>query len=167
MNGTEFNFGDALKSAIDLTISFSTDFFAFIALAAFIAAFAFYFGRDRIVSLLAGIYVAIPLYLAFPYSDILSTPLLHVALYVGFVIVAMIAFSGLSAYIAGGSIGFIKMTILAVVTAGLLIAISIHILPVEQIYTFSVATKTLFAGNQAFFLWLVAPLIAIYFFGRG
>ena len=159
--------GNALKVAVDMVINFSTDFFAFIAIATAVAAFAFYFGRDRIVSLLAGMYAAIPLYLAFPYSDILSTPLLHVALYLALAGIGMVAFSGLSAYIAGGSLGFIKMAALSAVTAGMLIAISIHVLPVEQVYTFSAPTKALFASNQAFFFWLLAPLAAIFLFGRG
>lgn len=167
MNGSSFDLGEALQLTVDLVLDFSTDFLGFIVIAAFVAAFAFYFGRDRIVPLLAGIYAAIPLYVAFPYTDFLTTPLLHIGLFVILAVAGLIAFSGLAAFIAEGSLGFIKMIILAAVTAGMLIAVSIHILPVEEVYSFSAATKALFASNQAFFLWLLAPLVAVYVFGRG
>jgi len=167
VTGTGFDLMGTLQLAIDLVIDFSSDFFAFIVIAAIVAAFAFYFGRDRIVSLLAGIYAAIPLYIAFPYTDVLTTPIMHVGLFLALVVVGMIAFSGLSSYVAGGSIGFINMTILSAVTAGVLIAVSIHILPVEQVYSFSAPTKALFASSESFFFWLLTPLLAVYFLGRG
>lgn len=167
MSETDFDLGSTLKLVIDIVIDFSADFFAFIVIAALVAAFAFYFGRDRIVPLLAGAYAAIPLYLFFPYTEVLNTPLLHIALFVLLTLAGLIAFSGLSAFIAEGSLGFIKLTTLSALTAGLFIAVSIHILPVEQMYSFSAPTKALFAGDQAFFLWLLAPLTAVYVFGRG
>lgn len=167
MTGTSFDLGGALQMAVDLVIDFSSDFFAFIIIAALVAAFAFYFGRDRIVPLLAGAYAAIPLYVAFPYTEFLTTPLLHVALYILLLIIGMFAFSGLSAFIAGGSLGFIKLTILSGITAGMLIAVSIHILPVQDIYVFSPPTLALFSSTQALFLWFLAPLVGVYVFGRG
>lgn len=167
MNGSDFDLGEALQLSIDLVLDFSADFLAFIVIAAFIAAFAFYFGRDRIVPLLAGIYAAVPLYSAFPYTDLLTTPLLHVGLFVVLAIAGLVVFSGLSAFIAEGSLGFIKLIIFAAVTAGMIIAIAIHVLPVEEMYSFSAATKALFSSTEALFLWLIAPLVAVYVFGRG
>lgn len=167
MNGSNFDLGDSFRLTLDLVLDFSADFFAFIVIAAFVAAFAFYFGRDRIVPLLAAMYAAIPLYIAFPYTELLTTPLLHTGLYTILVIAGLIAFSGLAAFIAEGSLGFFKMIVLAAVTAGMLIAVSIHILPVEEVYSYSAPTKALFSTTQAFFFWLLAPLIAVYIFGRG
>ena len=167
MNGSSFDLGEALQLTVDLVLDFSADFLAFIVIAAFVAAFAFYFGRDRIVPLLAGIYAAVPLYIAFPYTEYLTTPLLYIGFFVILVVAGLIAFSGLAAFIAEGSLGFVKLVVLSAVTAGMLIAISIHILPVEQVYSFSAPTKALFASGEAFFLWLLAPLVAVYVFGRG
>ena len=167
MNGTDIDVGGTLQTVTEQVINFSTDFFAFIIVAAVVAVFAFYTGRSRIVSLLAGIYAAIPLYVAFPYTDILTTPLMHILLFAVLVAAGMIAFSGLSAFVAEGGVGFFNIAILSGVTAGVLIAVSIHILPVEQIYSISAPTKALFASSESFFLWLLAPLVTIYFLGRG
>lgn len=153
--------------ALTLIIDFSSDFFAFIVVTAAVAAFAFYFGRNRIVPLTAALYAAIPLYSAFPYMEYVTTPLLHVALYLGITALALIAFSNLASFVAEGNIGFVKLLALSAAVAGLLLAVAIHILPFEDIYTFSAATRALFASGEAFFLWLVLPLAGIFVFGRG
>lgn len=153
--------------AVDLFLDFSTDFFAFIVIAALVAAFAFYFGRSRIVPLVASLYAAIPLYSAFPYTEYLTTPLIHLALFSAFIVAGLVAFSGLAAFIAEGSLGFIRLGILSAFTAGVVIAAAIHVLPVEELYTFSAPTKALFASAEAYFFWLLAPLVAVYVFGRG
>lgn len=159
--------GGALEYAVNLSIHFATDFFAFIVIAAAVAAFATFFGRDRIMPLAASLYAAIPLYLFFPYTGVIDTALLDIALYLGLALVALIAFSGLSSFIAEGSLGFVKLIVLSAAVAGMLIVVSIHVLPVEDIYMFSAPTRALFASAEAFFFWLLAPLAAIYVFGRG
>ncbi|XKT74270.1 MAG: hypothetical protein ACJKTH_02865 [Patescibacteria group bacterium UBA2163] len=159
--------GGTLQYLLDLIVDFSSDFFAFIVVAAAIAAFAFYFGRNRIVPLTAALYAAIPLYMQFPYMEYITTPLLHIALYLGITALALVAFSNLASFVAEGSIGFIKLVTLSASVAGLLLAVSIHVLPVEDIYTFSAATRALFAPGEAFFLWLVLPLAGIFVLGRG
>lgn len=156
-----------LQWAIDFFIHVGTDFFAFVVVAAVIAAFAFYFGRDRFMPLVAALYAAIPLWQAFPWLEFITTPTLSIALYFGLALVALIAFSGLSAFLAGSSVGFIKLVFLSALTAGMILAIGIHILPVQELYTFSAPTLALFASHQAFFLWLAAPLAGLFFFGRG
>ena len=55
-----------------MLLAFGTDFFAFIVAAALIALFALVFGSDRFMPLVAGVFSAIPLYLIFPYKDILG-----------------------------------------------------------------------------------------------
>lgn len=159
--------GGLLQYLVDLFIHFSADFLAFIVIAAGVAAFSFYFGRGRIISLSASLYAAIPLYMVFPYTEFITTPLLHIVLYLGLAFLALIAFSGLSGFIAEGSLGLVKMVILSAAVAGMLIAISIHVLPVESLYTFSAPTRALFESGEAYFFWLLAPLAAIYVFGRG
>ena len=160
------DFGSTLDYLVSFFIDFASDFIAFIIIAGVVVVFGFYFGRDRIVTLIAGLYAAIPLYISFPYTDLITSPLMSVGLYLFFVIVGLIAFSGLSAFIASSSFGLIKLPLLSAIIAGMVIAVSIHILPIEEIYTFSVPTKALFASTEAFFLWLLAPLVALYFLGR-
>lgn len=167
MDPVPVDISGALQWTVDFVIHVGTDFFAFVAVAAVIAAFAFYFGRDRFMPLIAAFYAAIPLWQAFPWLVYITTPLLSIALYLGLVVVALIAFSGLSAFLAGGSVGFLKLIILSALNAGMALAIAVHILPVDELYTFSAPTLALFSSDQAFFLWLAAPLAGLFFFGRG
>ncbi|MEK9176852.1 MAG: hypothetical protein AAB923_00995 [Patescibacteria group bacterium] len=156
-----------LKSAVDLFIGFGTDFFAFIVLAALVAAFAFYLGSDRLSALIGAVYAAIPLYLAFPYRDALpENPWVSLGVFVAFTALGVIAFSGLSYFMASTSVGFIRVLALSVITAGFVIAVAIHVLPVEDIYTFSEPTKALFTSDTAYFWWLAAPLAGLFFLGR-
>lgn len=165
MSGDEI--ADLLQQAVDIITHFAGDFLAFLIVGGIIAAFAFYFGRNRIVPLVASLYAAIPIYTVFPYTEYITTPLVSIVLYFVIAFLAYIAFSGLASFVATGSIGFINLLILSATVAGMLIAVSIHILPVEQLYTFSAPTRALFASTEAFFFWLVAPLVAVFVFGRG
>ncbi len=149
-------------------LSFGADFFAYIVVAALIAGFALFFGSDRFMALVAGIYAAIPLYMFFPYKDMLGdSPYLSVGLYLLFAALALVAFSGLSTFLSSTGFGFVRTIILSVLIAGFLLAVAIHILPMDKIYTFSGPTKALFSSSTAYFWWLVAPLAGIFFFGRG
>ena len=158
---------EPLDSAASLIISFGLDFFAFIVVAAVIAAFAFYFGGDRLMPLIAALYAGVLLYAQFPYmSYIPNNPYFSIAIYLGLVAVALIAFSGLSYFMSGGAVGMVKLLGLSVLTAGLVLAIAIHVLPIDQVYTISEPTKALFAGDLMYFWWLAAPLAGLFFFGR-
>lgn len=156
-----------LRAAVDYVIAFGTDFFAFLVVTGIIAALAFYFGRDRLVSLVAALYTAVVLFRAFPYGSMLpSDPWIQIGLFILFVAAGLIAFSGLSFFLARTTSGFLGTAILSGVTAGLILAISIHVIPVQTFYTFSAPTLALFASPEMFFWWLVAPLLGLFFFGR-
>lgn len=160
--------GSTLETVTAILVHFATDFFAFLVVAAVVAAFAFYFGRDRIVPLIAALYASIPLFIYFPYdTSAFGGVIVTLALWLFFVLIGLVAFSGLGAFIASGSVGIVKMLLLSGATAGLVLAIFIHILPVQDIYTFSGPTIALFDSSEAFFFWLVAPLVGIFFLGRG
>lgn len=159
--------GGALKSSVDLFLGFGSDFFAFIVLIVVVIAFAFYFGRDRLTPLIAGIYSAILLYSNFPFASYFNG---NVYISVGFFILltflGMIAFSGLASFMSSDGVGFLKVVALAVLTAGLLMAVAIHTLPIPTIYTFSAPTLALFTSSHAFFWWLVAPVAGVFLFGK-
>ena len=160
--------GNTLGNITNTLVHFAGDFFGFIAVSALVAAFAFYFGRNRIVPLIASLYAATILFLYTPYD---LTPfggdIVAVALFIVYVLVSMAVFSGLSAFLASESVGVIGLLILSAITAGMIIAISIHIVPFETFYTYSPATRALFDSAQALFFWFAAPLVAIFFFNRG
>lgn len=156
------------RSFIEIILNFGTDFFAFLVIAGIIAVFAFYFGGDRLVPLIAGVYAAIPLYIHFPFfSTFPDTAYVHIGVYVAFAVLSLIAFSGLSYFTPTTSVGFLNVAIISALTAGLMIAIGIHLLPVEEVYAFSEPTKALFTFPNAFFWWLVGPLVGLFFFGKG
>jgi hypothetical protein len=158
--------GDALRSSVDLVISFGTDFFAFIVVAALVAAFAFYFGRDRLVPLMAGLYAGIPLYLNFPYMALLgSNAYLHIGLYAAFVLVGLVGFMGLSSWVPSSGVGYIKTLGLSALAAGLVLAVSINILPLHEIYMVSEPTRALFSSSY-FFWWLIAGLGGVLFLSK-
>ena len=158
--------GSALQNITGLIFSFGSDFFAFLAIVALVAAFAFYFGRDRLVPLIAGTYAALALYTAFPYFGAIgASPYVLIGLFVLFVLLATLALSGIAGFFSGGGIGFIKVAGLSILASGLLMAIAIHNLPMAQVYTFSAPTLALFS-NDFHFWWLVAPLVGAFFLGK-
>jgi hypothetical protein len=157
----------SLGSTMDMVMQFAADFLAFIVVAALIAAFAFYFGRDRLMALIGGLYAAIPLYQAFPFFESLpQNPYIEIGVFLAFLFAGLIAFSGLSAFLARSASNFLGTGILSVVTAGFVLAVAVHILPVSEIYTFSEPTLALFSDDQIFFWWLLAPLGGLFFFGK-
>lgn len=161
------DFGVLFHQALSFITGFTNDFFALIVLTAAIAAFAFYFGRNRLMPLIAGMYAGVPLYVFFPYhTPLLQDPYIAVALYLFFVFISFIAFSGLSAFMASAERSLLRVVIVSALVAGALLAIGIHILPLEQIYSFNAKTEALFASGQAFFWWLLAPLVGLFFLER-
>ena len=158
--------GDALKSSVDLVIAFGSDFIAFIILAALVAAFAFYFGRDRLLPLIAGVYAAVPLYTFFPFMSVIgSNPWLHLGLFVVLVGVGMVAFLGLASWVPAYGVGLVKVLGLSALTAGLILGIAINMLPLHEVYVVSAPTAALFSA-QYFFYWLLAGVGGALLLGR-
>lgn len=158
--------GDALRSSLDLFIGFGTDFFAFIFVAAIVAAFAFYFGRDRLVPLTAGLFTALPLYSHFAFIGALgSNPWLHIGLFGGFTVLGLVAFMGLSSWVPSTGAGFVKVLGLSAIVAGIILAIALNVLPLADIYTVSEPTRALFV-SQNFFWWLLAGVVGVFILGR-
>jgi hypothetical protein len=162
------NVSGSLSEVVNFFVHFGTDFFAFVIVAGAVAGFAFYFGRDRLMSLIAAIYSAVVLYQAFPYGNLLPShnPPVMIGLFIALAIAGWLGFSGLSFFLAKSTGSPLGTLVLAVAVAGLLLAIAIHVLPVQDLYTFSEPTKALFATDQEYFWWLAAPLVALFFFGR-
>lgn len=152
---------------MNFIVGFGTDFLPLIVTVAVVMAFALYFGRNRLMPLIAAMYAAVVLYIFFPFdTSILSDSYIAIALYFLFVFIALTAFSGLSFFMASAERNLLKIGAMSVLVAGLFLAIGIHVLPLEHIYTFNSATKSLFASDQSFFWWLVAPLAGLFFLER-
>ncbi|MFA5877099.1 MAG: hypothetical protein WC880_01920 [Candidatus Paceibacterota bacterium] len=161
------DFGTRFHAALNFIIGFGHDFLPFIIVAALVAAFAFFLGRNRLMPLIAAIYTAVPLYLFFPFQTaLLQDHYIAIALYLLFVFLSFVAFSGLSFFMASAPRSFLRVGAMSILVAGALLAIGIHVLPLEQIYVFNPATKALFSSNQSFFWWLLAPLAGLFFLER-
>lgn len=158
--------GDALRTTVDMVLHFGADFFAFIVLTGIVVAFAFYFGRDRLVPLIAGVYAAVPLYTYFPFMQSLgSNPYAHLGLFLLFTVVAMMAFFGLASWVSSTGVGFIKVVGLSALTAGLILGVGINLLPLQEVYTVSEPTRVLFSTPYLFY-WLLAGVAGTFLLGR-
>ncbi len=161
------NFSQWFHSALNFIIGFGNDFFVFIITAGLVVGFAFFIGRNRLMPLIAGLYTAIPIYIFFPFqSTLLSDPWIALALYAVTTFLAYTAFSGLSHFMGSAPRSFLRVGSISVIVAGMLLAVGIHVLPLENIIAFNAVTKALFASNLSFFLWLIAPLGALFFLER-
>jgi len=147
-------------------LAFFHDFLPFIVLTGLALLFSFYFGRDRFSPLIAGLYAALALYSAFPYGSILTSPYMKIGFYIALTVVGFLAFYGLSFFFARSSTEFVSQLILSILVAGFVLAISLHVLPAQDVYHFTDATKALFASDQAYFWWLAAPLAGVFFLGK-
>ncbi len=166
MDSTVPDITGAATDAADFFIGVGSDFFAFIVVAALVAAYAFYFGRDRLIPLIGGLFAAIPLYTYFPFFDAIgSNPYLHFGVFFIFIAIGTIAFLGLASWIPSSGTGFIKVLGLSVVTAGMFLAVGLHLLPLAEIYAISEPTRALFADGYLFY-WLLAGVGGVFFLGR-
>jgi hypothetical protein len=162
-----FDFATLFHKILDFIVGFGTDFLPFIVTFGLIMAFALYFGRNRLMPLIAAMYAAVVLYVFFPFqTSLLSDNYIAMTLYFLFVFLALTAFSGLSAFMASAERNLLKIGGMSALVAGMFLAIGIHVLPLEQIYIFNAATKALFASDQSFFWWLIAPLAGLFFLER-
>lgn len=60
----------------------------------------------------------------------------------------------------------IETTVLSVTATGLLFALLYHVASLEPVYNFGPAIDALFSSTQAFFVWLVVPIVGIQLFVR-
>lgn len=127
-----------------------------------------YRSKAGIISLLVAFYAGYAIYLVFPYTkDVLafgSTPLIKavisVALYfvccaIPFVFIQRLVNTGI------GVISVVPRFGLSFLASAFLMALAYHVFSVNAIYTFPEPMNTLFAPNQFFFLWFMAPLIGL------
>ena len=127
-----------------------------------------YRSRAGIISLLIAFYVGYALYMVFPYTktviDAGSTPItkagLSIALYL---LMCIFPYRFVNRLVSGG-IGVLSVVprfALSFLSAAFLLALAYHVFPVSHIYTFPEPMNSLFAPDQYFFLWFVAPLIGL------
>ena len=55
------------------------------------------------------------------------------------------------------------MGLLSVAAAGLLVSIFYHVIPLTPVYNFSPAIDKIFSTDTDFAIWLLAPLVLLFF----
>jgi hypothetical protein len=149
----------------------ASDFLVLIVIFFVVFLVAWRVGRGFIVSLLISLYVGYALYSIFPYASYLPADSPVIALISSlavFIAITVVAFLILHRAIVSDfiSIGVVGLIILSLLGAGFLLALAFHAFPIRAIYDFSPAISALFAPNEYFFAWFVAPLLGLFFIVR-
>ena len=129
-------------------------------------------GRQALVSLILGLYLALLISIKFPYYDfILNTSrtdriddtLLIIVIFVLFAVIGTFLFERLIADGLEESTfeGFHIKLLLALGGAALIMAFSYHVIPITTLIDPGTPVGTLFAPPENFFWWLIVPLIIL------
>ena len=155
----------ALLSFVQESIFVIATFGAFLA-------YALIRGRQSITNVILGLYFALLISLKFPYYDQIlehvfstrSEAIVMIAMFAAFAVVATLLFSRLlpREYDESTFEGFGKKLMLAVAGTILVMAYSYHALPITELVDPGSPIQSLFAPEQWFFVWLIAPLVLLF-----
>lgn len=133
--------------------------------------FSYRAGRGGIISLLVAFYVGYALYMVFPYTkDIIgagsSVPTKAIISIVIYAIGTFIPFHFIQRLVGNGfgTLSFLPRFALSLLSAAFLLALAYHVFHVSNIYTFPGPINSLFAPNEFFFWWFIAPLVGLLLF---
>jgi hypothetical protein len=133
--------------------------------------FSYKAGRGGIISLLVAFYAGYAVYTVFPYTnDIVSaggTPLVKAIIsIVIYAIATFVPFHFIQRLVGTGFgvLSFVPRFALSFLAGAFLMALAYHVFHVSNIYTFPGPINHLFAPNEYFFWWFIAPLIGLIVF---
>ncbi|MBU0732434.1 hypothetical protein KKC88_06175 [Patescibacteria group bacterium] len=130
-------------------------------------------GRDRIISILMSIYIALAVTAALP--DVIVNVNLQggfafqittfLAVFVGmFFLMSRMALSRSLSLNSDG--GIIQTVVFSFLHVGLIIAVAMSFMPPEILSKFSPLTIEIFTNQWAYFGWIIAPIVAMIVLGR-
>ncbi|HEY0010505.1 MAG TPA: hypothetical protein VGB97_01160 [Candidatus Paceibacterota bacterium] len=132
--------------------------------------FSYKSGRGGIISLIIAFYAGYALYMVFPYTDdildaggstivkaVISIALYAAATFVPFHFIQRLTSGGF------GVLSFVPRFVLSFLAATFLLTLAYHVFHISNIYTFPNPINSLFAPNEYFFWWFVAPLVGLLF----
>jgi hypothetical protein len=161
-----------VTSYLHTITSLSTDTLILVGLVVIIFFAALKLGRGHLVSGILSLYVASFLYTNVSFIKTLtlatgsSANLFwnHLAIFlILFIPIHFITQKQISADFGRGMLGFVKAGLSAIAGAGLLLSIFYHVVPIDSVYHFSSVVNNLFASETAFTIWLIAPLVLLFF----
>lgn len=129
-------------------------------------------GRQAMINLIFGLYLALLIFIEFPYASYLTDSLGGSLAQSAGILVLFSIFTILSTWLFARVMpeefrekkfeSFIKKILLAGSTSILVMVFSFQILPVTEFLTPGTPIQTLFAGESLFFWWLIAPLVILF-----
>jgi hypothetical protein len=132
--------------------------------------FSYKGGRGGIISLLIAFYAGYAIYSVFPYTkDIVDAggstmvkAIISIALYAG---ATFIPFHFIQRLTTGGFgvLSFVPRFVLSFLAAAFLLTLAYHVFHVQNIYSFPDPINSLFAPDEYFFWWFIAPLVGLMF----
>jgi hypothetical protein len=145
------------------------NFLVLVVLTVVIVLFSYKTGRGGLVSLVLALYAGYAIYLVFPYdhtvisygTTTLSRAVISIMLYIAACIVPFIFAQRLT----HGGIGIISAVPrfgVSFLAAAFVIAIAYHVFNVNHLYSFPKPLDQLFAPDQYFFWWFIAPMVGLF-----
>jgi hypothetical protein len=129
-------------------------------------------GRQAVINLIVGLYFALLISIEFPYYEQFlahagsthSVAMGKIILFIAFTVLATVLIKRLmpEAYKETKFESFPKKFLLAVGGTILIMVFSFHVLPVTEFLTPGTPIQSLFAPNDYFFWWLLAPFVVLY-----
>ncbi len=128
-------------------------------------------GRYALINIIFSLYLALLIFIKFPYFDSLASStgdggaVAKILIFVTFVVIGALLHRR---HIPGDDYepafqGFWKKILLALMATVLVMIFSFHALPVTEIITPGSPIQALFAPEENFFWWLILPLIVLFF----
>ncbi|MBI4142336.1 hypothetical protein HY480_00500 [Candidatus Uhrbacteria bacterium] len=156
------------------------DLFILLFFLAFSLLYGFSLGRDRIIVIIVGIYMALAVVNTAPWIRALEGTAVDIALgkYFAFQVtlflgVFLLTFFLLSRSALMGTIGVLdvhgsifQVMIFSVLHVGLLVSVTLSFLPSAVAQQFAPVTRAVFISELGRFLWIVLPIVAMVFTRR-
>jgi hypothetical protein len=161
-----------VNSYLHTITSLSTDTIILIAIVAVIFFAGIQLGRAHLVSSILSLYIA-----SFLYTHVFFVKTLtidsngssnlfwnHIGIFMIFYLpLHFIMNRVVSMDYDRGASRYVKVGLLAFAMSGLILSLLYHLIPLDPVYNFSGAIDSLFASNTAFTIWLIIPLILLFF----
>jgi hypothetical protein len=164
------NVSDLATSGISSIWLLIGNFLVLLVLTVIMIGFSYKAGRGGLISLIVSFYAGYALYIVFPYTDDIVTAggstvvkaVISISLYIGMTFVPFHFIQRLT----GGGFGvlsFVPRFVLSFLAAAFLLTLAYHVFQISNIYTFPDPINSLFAPDEYFFWWFIAPLVGLLF----
>lgn len=131
-------------------------------------------GKQSLINLILGLYLALLISLKFPYYDAIlggaatdgtMDSIIMIGLFTFFTLAATFLFSRLIPRDFDDTAfrGLWKKVVFAALASVLVMAFSYHVLPITDLITPGSPIQALFGPQDRFFWWLLAPLVVLFF----